>query len=238
MSKVNQMKYPLRLDHIYFCTAPGAPGIFETLQQYGYVCTSPKAHEGVGTKNQCVILRNAYIEALWEADPKKPRSPIAQDIGLWDRMDWKKTGKCPFGIALGPLDHSQKGTLPFPFIKYHPPYMPEGMNILRAINDSSIGEPSIIYYPLGSVPEETPRFQEYLQGANQYTFLESVEIRSTVPVSKLSLAMRYVMDAGFLLYQQDDEYLMTLKLRGVSKPFEVDLSEQYPVKIVGYTTCS
>jgi len=60
----------IELDHLFVCTAPGAPQA-EDLVQFGLLEGPPNQHPGQGTANRRFSFKNAMIELLWVSDAEE-----------------------------------------------------------------------------------------------------------------------------------------------------------------------
>jgi hypothetical protein len=93
----------LELDHVFVCTSDRT-GAFEALIAAGLSPGPRRVHHGQGTANDCFYFDNAYLELLWMNDEVEIRSPAVRPLCLWERIHWRQTGACPFGMAFRPLD--------------------------------------------------------------------------------------------------------------------------------------
>jgi hypothetical protein len=64
---------PIELDHLFVCTAPGAPEA-EKLVQFGLHEGPQDQHPGQGTANRHFAFANAMIELLWVSDAREAQS--------------------------------------------------------------------------------------------------------------------------------------------------------------------
>ncbi len=112
----------IELDHLFVCTALGAPEA-EKLIQFGLHEGPPNQHPGQGTACRRFAFANAMIELIWVSDPSEAQSPSTRRTLLWERW-WGREGiACPFGICLRPVD-ADNPELPFPGWDYRPAYLP------------------------------------------------------------------------------------------------------------------
>ena len=63
----------IELDHVFVCTAPGAPEA-EKLVEFGLHEGPPNQHPGQGTACRRFPFANAMIELLWVNDPSAAQS--------------------------------------------------------------------------------------------------------------------------------------------------------------------
>src|SRR5579872_1343152 len=111
------------LDHLFVCTAPGAPEV-EELVELGLNEGPPNHHPGQGTASRRFPFANAMIEFLWVSDASEAQSKRTQRTLLSERWLGRETEASPFGICLRPADADSTGS-PFPAWKYRPTYLPD-----------------------------------------------------------------------------------------------------------------
>lgn len=143
---------PSVVDHVFICTAVGAPGA-ERLRQFGLVEGSPNRHPGQGTACRHFFFRNAMLELLWVHDELEARSDQTRSTMLWER--WSEAGRItsPFGIILRPPPESQEAC-PFPSWQYRPASMPDlTLHIAEGIGPN---EPMWCYMETGRAPKDAP----------------------------------------------------------------------------------
>src|SRR5579859_2468923 len=136
----------IELDHLFVCTAPGAPEA-EEFVQFGLREGSPNQHPGQGTANRRFDFANAMIELLWVSDAKEAQSECTQRTLLWERWSGREGKASPFGICLRPADSrngdSQNTESPFPSWEYRPPYLPGPLCMY--IGEAGVEEPMWVY---------------------------------------------------------------------------------------------
>ena len=118
----NMDHMPVVVDHVFICTAIGAPGA-DRLRQFGLVEGSPNQHPGQGTACRRFFFRNAMLEFLWVENIAEARSEQTRRTKLWER--WSEAGRVtsPFGIVLRPALGAQEAC-PFSSWEYSPSSMP------------------------------------------------------------------------------------------------------------------
>jgi hypothetical protein len=131
----------IELDHLFVCTAPGAPEA-ERLVQFGLHEGPPNQHPGQGTACRRFAFVNAMIELFWVSDETEAQSQGARRTLLWERWSAREDKASPFGICLRPVD-AQDTRLPFPAWEYRPAYLPDPL--VMHIGDVGIEEPMWIY---------------------------------------------------------------------------------------------
>ena len=117
------------LDHVFFASV-NADAAEAELAAYGFAFTVRRVHPGQGTANACAVFENAFFEVLRSRDPEELDSDLVRPLGLGERIRWRETGACPFGLCFRPTDTpSDPGTWPFETWQYAPPYVPLGTSI-------------------------------------------------------------------------------------------------------------
>jgi hypothetical protein len=102
----------LELDHLFICTAPGAPEA-EEFVRFGLREGPPNQHPGQGTANRRFAFANAMIELLWVSDAQEAQSERSRRTLLWERWSGREGEASPFGICVRPVDSQNTGS-PFP----------------------------------------------------------------------------------------------------------------------------
>jgi len=140
------------LDHIFVCTAPGAPAA-SRLIDFGLREGTPNRHPGQGTANRRFFFHNAMLELLYVENAAEAHSAQARSLGLWPRLSPEASNACPFGIILRPAEDSQPEP-PFPAWEYRPPTMPD--LVLHIATSTLLTEPFWAYAPAGLAPIHWP----------------------------------------------------------------------------------
>lgn len=119
------------LDHIFVCTAPDGPTA--RLRELGLTARFEREHPGQGTRNRLVLFGPNYLEILWLADREEAEGNL---VRLDRRVDWRRTGASPFGIAL----RGRKDDAPeVPWVHYQLAGFPVGLWIDgRTLDDPSL----------------------------------------------------------------------------------------------------
>ena len=132
----------LELDHVFVATtADEAPGAIGALEAFGLQCGGRWVHRGQGTANACFFFQNAYLELLWLHDAREARSPAVAPLALDERLRWRETGACPFGVGVrGEAD------VPVETWSYAAPYA-GGMVMPIVTPPSTPREPLVFFSP-------------------------------------------------------------------------------------------
>jgi len=75
---------PIELDHLFICTAQGAPEA-EELIGFGLHEGPPNHHPGQGTACRRFSFANAMIELFWVNDPVEAQGQLTRRTMLWER---------------------------------------------------------------------------------------------------------------------------------------------------------
>ena len=67
LGSIRLARLRIELDHLFVCTAPGAPEA-EELVRFGLREGPPNRHPGQGTANRRFAFANTMIELLWVSD--------------------------------------------------------------------------------------------------------------------------------------------------------------------------
>jgi len=82
----------LALDHVFVCTAVGAPEA-EALTAAGFAEGAGNVHPGQGTACRRFFFRNAFLELVWVHDEAEARSPETAPTRLWERWRDRADGR-------------------------------------------------------------------------------------------------------------------------------------------------
>jgi len=127
----------IELDHLFVCTALGAPEA-ERLIQFGLHEAPPNEHPGQGTACRRFSFINAMIELFWVRDEREVKSQRTRRTLLWERWFDRLGNASPFGICVRPV-HPQDTGSPFAAWDYQPGYLPDPLSM--QIGEAGIEEP-------------------------------------------------------------------------------------------------
>src|SRR5258707_15698256 len=85
----------IELDHVFVCTAPGAPEA-EEFVRFGLREGPPNRHPGQGTANRRFAFANAMIELLWVDEAEEAQSECSRRTQLWERWSGRESRASPF----------------------------------------------------------------------------------------------------------------------------------------------
>jgi len=114
----------MTLDHLFVCV-DDLPAAEHCLVDFGLQFGRHTVHRGQGTANACAFFDNTYLEILCPHDDRELHSEPVRPLALWERLHWRETGACPYGIALRP----EPGEPALPTWSYAAAYLPPGETI-------------------------------------------------------------------------------------------------------------
>ena len=210
----------IELDHVFVCTAPGAPEGDE-LVRFGLREGPPNRHPGQGTSCRRFPFVNAMLELVWVSDVEEVQSEASRRTLLWERWSGRKGEACPFGICLRPVDAQDTG-LPFPAWEYRPSYLADPFAF--QIGDAGVEEPMWVYMSFMRRADREARFEENARGIREVTSL-----RLTTPLLLRSLASRRVLESGVLTAQTGAEPLLEIGFDGSFRKQSADFRPHLPL---------
>lgn len=220
----------IELDHLFVCTAVGAPEA-AGLAAFGLVEGTSNSHPGQGTANRRFCFRNAMLELLWVSDEHKARSLAAAPARLWERWRYRSTGYSPFGVCFRPGARrtTAQPVLPFATWAYRPPYLPPGTHIDVAFGTAG-SEPLLFALPSGERPDAVPveRRQPLVHrnGLGEITALH-VALPRGAPVSP---AARAVQRAGVVSFGPGGDHLADVEFDHGRRGQSVDFRPTLPLR--------
>jgi len=211
----------IELDHIFICTAVGAPEADE-LVSLGLNEGPPNHHPGQGTANRRFAFANAMIEFLWVCAEAEARSELSSPTLLWDRWAGRERGACPFGICTRPANSSPETAAPFPAWEYHPSYLPEPLSM--HIGNAGVDEPMWVYLGFLQRADREKWFTEHPAGIREITGLTL-----TTPAPMKSEASKAFINAGVIAARTGSTFLMELEFDGGIRGAAVDFRPRLPI---------
>src|SRR5215471_2684922 len=192
----------IELDHLFVCTARGAPEA-EELVQFGLHEGLPNKHPGQGTACRRFSFANAMIELFWVSDVSEAQGPGTRRSMLWERWSGRDGEASPFGICLRPID-PKEAEPPFPAWEYRPIYLDEPL--CMHIGDAEITEPMWVYMSFMLRSHREGHFTEHSIGIREITALTL-----TTPVPLISAASQIVIDNGVLSTREGEKSLLEIE---------------------------
>jgi hypothetical protein len=209
----------IELDHLFICTAPGAPEA-DALLRLGLNEATPNQHPGQGTANRRFSFANAMIELLWVTNPAEAQSETTRRTQLYERWSHRSSAS-PFGLCLrpaGPIDTPA----PFPTWHYHPAYLPAPL--VMEIADTSIEEPMWVYLSFMQRHHREQLFVQHPVGLREITALTL-----TSPVPLRSQAAQAAIEDKILSTRQGPQSLLEVEFDGARRNQTVDLTPRLPL---------
>jgi hypothetical protein len=119
---------PVRLDHVWIATQPGAGAEATALKEAGFtVAPTINEHKGQGTASATVEFLNGFLELIWP-DPKVPvtgEGGARTQQQFRNRSDWRTSGYSPLGIVLARTS-TTPARFPFETWEVSADWMPAG----------------------------------------------------------------------------------------------------------------
>ena len=192
----------IELDHLFVCTAPGAPEA-ERLVQFGLHEAPPNEHPGQGTACRRFSFVNAMIELLWVR---------------WSR---RHGNACPFGICVRPVNPQDTGS-PFPAWEYRPAYLPDPL--CMQIGEAGIEEPMWLHLSFMRRTQREGWFTQHPVG-----FREITRLTLTTPTPLRSSASQKMTESGVLATRTGPTFLLEIEFDGYQRKEQVDFRPHRPV---------
>jgi hypothetical protein len=213
------------LDHIFICTDINAPEA-DRLISFGLTQGKANIHVGQGTANRCFFFHNLMLELLWIHNREEAQSDRVEQTHLWGHWIYRNHGACPFGFCLRSTT-PQNTSLPFSSWEYHPPYLPESMNIPVATNADVLTEPILFYLSFAQRPDRYPSNQQqpikHAAGLREVTRVKLV----TPHAESASDELKAMINASAIELHLGEEYLLELgfdrELQGKQQDFRPEL---------------
>jgi len=207
------------LDHLFVCTAPGAPEA-EQLIQFGLREGPPNQHPGQGAANRRFAFANAMIELLWVSDAEEAQSDGARRTLLWERWSGREGHACPFGICLRPAD-SIMTEPPFPAWEYRPSHSPEPLCL--HIGEAGVAEPMWVYLSFMRRAQREQWFSDHPIGIREITGLTLF-----TPAPLRSAASQAIVESGILATREGAASLLEIEFDGSRRNQTVDFRPHLP----------
>ena len=210
----------IELDHLFVCTAQGAPEA-EKLLELGFHEGPPSEHLGQGSACRRFSFTNTMIELFWVSDEGEARSEYANRTSLWERWSGREHHSSPFGICLRPSDSEEKGP-PFPTWEYRPAYLSD--SLLIHIGEAEIEEPMWVYLSFMRRSQREQWFVEHPIGVREISGLSL-----TSPVPLRSRAAEIVVESGVLSTRPGTTSILEIEFDNRRRNKTVDLRPHLPL---------
>ena len=207
----------LNIDHIFVCSAFGAPEA-EALLDAGFVEGSSNIHPGQGTSNRRFFFEHGFLELLWVHDEDEARSALTAQTRLWERWSQRGRPANPFGICFSSPSASMQ-SLPFKTWPYQPAYLSCDKRIYFA-DSVALSEPELFAL---SWPQ-LPAFAAAQPKAHRSSIkaMRAVSV-GLVDVDNLSAPVRVARDAGLVRIHQSSTPELLIEFSS-AKPVDVHLA--------------
>jgi hypothetical protein len=207
VSRTNAMSW--ELDHVFFASVDADAAEAE-LTAFGFAFTVRRVHPGQGTANACAVFENAFFELLRSRDPEELDSDLVRPLGLGERIRWRETGACPFGLCFRPTDTAtDPATWPFETWQYAPPYVPTGTSIPIVTARRALSEPLVFISNRPKAPPGTPITASPMHGGACRT-LTHVEVHRPRAIAD-SPGVQWFADHDFFSLTDKPEFLLDLQ---------------------------
>lgn len=210
----------VELDHLFVCTAPGAPEA-EKLVQFGLHEGPPNQHPGQGTACRRFSFVNAMIELLWVSDASEAQSQRTKLTLLWERWTGRQGNASPFGICVRPV-HPQDPGSPFPAWEYRPAYLPDPLSM--QIGEAGIEEPMWVHLSFMRRAQRERWFTDHPSGVREIT-----RLTLTTPTPLRSNASHKIIESGVLSTRTGGTSLLEIELDGHRRKEHVDFRPHLPL---------
>ncbi|HMI86352.1 MAG TPA: VOC family protein [Polyangiaceae bacterium] len=181
-----------QIDHVFFATAD-ADAAEREITQFGVTFTRRVAHHGQGTANACAMFENAFFEILRPVEYQELRCANVRPLGLEERIHWRETGACPFGVCFRPSDaDGALASWPFETWRYEAAYLPTGACIPIVTPVGCLAEPLVF---LATKPRSVNHEMPLHRGAVRR--LTGVKVVRVGSASVVSQGVRWFSENGY-----------------------------------------
>ena len=210
----------LELDHVFICTAPGAP-CAQKLIDLGLHEGAPNQHPGQGTANRRFFFANVMLELIWVSDAAEAQSRDTRRTLLWERWCGREGSASPFGICLRPIG-APDGRPPFPGWEYRPAYLQDPMSI--HVGEGGITEPMWFYLSFMRRAHHEERFVEHAAGVREVTALAL-----TTPTPLRSATSEMIVESRILETRAGTNSLLEIEFDRFRQKHSADLRPDLPL---------
>jgi hypothetical protein len=204
---------PLELDHLFVCTATGAPAA-DRLIELGFAEGPPNTHPGQGTANRRFFFANAMLEFVWVENEAEARSDLTSRTLLADRCE-RRAEISPFGVIVRP-GAEQQIEPPFPAWEYRPLYLPPPLCL--HIAETGLDEPMWIY-------------MNFAHRAHRGDGPAITALALTSPHPPKSVAARAILSSGILSYHEGPQHSVEIEFDHARQGRAADLSPHLPLQL-------
>jgi len=219
----------LAFDHASIMVSPGAPER-AALEQAGLqISPDVNRNAGQGTASIAVEFQNSYLELVW-VDASVPVKPSLERAAqkFRNRMAWRTSGWCPFGIA-SRRTTDQELTLPFPTWSWTADWMPKGAEMVMLTPREDTRSPALYIEPRAVTDQNkqaalAARFHHPL-GVHRITSVRLVWPKTYQPIESLE----YLQKEKIVGLRQGQEWLLELTFDDGKQQRSKDLQPTLPL---------
>ena len=219
----------LAFDHASIMVSLGAPER-AALEQAGLqISPDVNRNEGQGTASIAVEFQNSYLELVW-VDASVPVKPSLERAAqkFRNRMAWRTSGWCPFGIA-SRRTTDQELTLPFPTWSWTADWMPKGAEMIMLTPREDTRSPALYIEPRALTDQDkqaalAARFHHPL-GVHRITSVRLVSPKTYKPIESLE----YLLKEKIVGLRQGQEWLLELTFDDGKQKRSKDLRPALPL---------
>jgi Glyoxalase-like domain len=215
------------LDHLLICVDRPRLGVDE-LVAAGFAEGSGQIHSGQGTACARFFFDNAFVEFLWSVDDDELASEAVRPTCLRQRMTWRTSGACPFGIAL-------RGRVPAPpRWHYRAPFLAKQGSLPVWSRPHEAGDPLLFAAP-GPGLDRAAAGEPLLHMGGDRFAISAVQVMcpdtSALPGEALDTS-GMVKALGPVRFVPARRHALKIVVRSGGSPFHVSL-DTLPVDVVG-----
>jgi hypothetical protein len=200
------------LDHLFVTTAD-VDAAERVLGDFGLALTERRAHIGQGTANRCVRFDAAFLEILFAEDQAALCSQVVRPLGLDERIRWRETGACPFGISFRPADPTEDERFwPFPTWPYRAAYLPPGDSLPIVTPADEFTDPMVFISRRERHGDGTPMFSRNRNAEPQgLPAIGRVVVRRPAAAPPISSGLRWFVDQGLLTIEAGTDHQIEIE---------------------------
>jgi hypothetical protein len=210
----------VELDHLFVCTAPGAPEA-EKLIDFGLTEAPRNHHPGQGTANRRFAFANSMIELLWVQEPAEAQNEVTAPTMLWERWSGRRERACPLGICVRPVDPNDTRP-PFPGWDYRPTYLPSPLSM--RIGEADVDEPMWVYLSFLNISQRRQWFREHPARIREIT-----RVTLYTPVPLRSKASHLLVETGVIHVASSPAYGLAIEFDHTPRKQQVDFRPDLPL---------
>jgi hypothetical protein len=218
------------LDHLFLATGD-LESAERVLTAFGLALTERRAHVGQGTANRCVRFDGGFLELLFAEDRAALQSEVVRPLGLDERIRWRETGACPFGVSFRPADPSSDArSWPFPTWPYHAAYLPPGDSLPIVTPAGRLTDPMVFVSRRGRHSDGKPVFSRDPNAEPQdLPAITRVVVRRPGRVPSISDGLRWFVDRRLLSIEAGTDYQIEIEQDRGSARQSHDFSPALPL---------